>query len=84
VEGELLQANITCDGIAGMLLFKFNGSRILSDKGTVYNTYTTGTSTLPETCTQIEGCRPKGTCIYSGTAQVLGGISNMYHYTCAG
>ena len=33
VEGELFQVDIVCNGIQGKLLFKFNGSRVLSNKG---------------------------------------------------
>ena len=33
VEGELFQVDIICDGVNGMLLLKFNGSRVLSNRG---------------------------------------------------
>ena len=41
LEGELFQADVTCraEHTNGKLLFKFNGTRILSDRGTCVHTY---------------------------------------------
>ena len=33
LEGELFQADVTCGDTSGKLMFKFNGSRILSNRG---------------------------------------------------
>ena len=38
LEGELVQADVTCmaDNSNGKLMFKFNGTRVLSNKGSFY------------------------------------------------
>lgn len=34
LQGELFQADVTCGVTSGKLMFKFNGTRILSNRGT--------------------------------------------------
>ncbi|XP_065912350.1 uncharacterized protein [Dysidea avara] len=53
VEGELFQVDIICDGVNGMLLLKFNGSRVLSNRGSfddipAYNPLDKRCSYIPE------------------------------------